>query len=141
MGFGHGKYDKTRSEILYTICTFQVSDPFTRRKTQPVLATHVLKKNGDDAKGVQEADIILSDKIKQDKENLLKEKEEIKVKKEAAEDMFSAHDFDITIDLDTVSSNSSASNVNLKPVTATTQSAGPKKSLNLADYKKKRGLI
>ena len=106
-----------------------------------MLATHVLKKNGDDAKGGQEADIILSDKIKQDKENLLKEKEEIKVKKEAAEDMFSAHDFDITIDLDTVSSNSSASNVNLKPVTATTQSAGPKKSLNLADYKKKRGLI
>ena len=47
----------------------------------------------------------------------------------------------IGLDLDTVSGNSSASNVNLKPVTATTQSAGPKKSLNLADYKKKRGLI
>ena len=26
---------------------FQVSDPFTRRKTQPVLATHVLRKEGD----------------------------------------------------------------------------------------------
>ena len=106
-----------------------------------MLATHVLKKEGDDAKGVPETAIVPSDKIKQDKENLMKEKEEIKAKKEAAEDLFSAHDFDITIDLDTVSSNSSASNVNLKPVTATAQSAGPKKSLNLADYKKKRGLI
>ena len=101
----------------------------------------MLKKEGDDAKGVPETAIVPSDKIKQDKENLMKEKEEIKAKKEAAEDLFSAHDFDITIDLDTVSSNSSASNVNLKPVTATAQSAGPKKSLNLADYKKKRGLI
>ena len=78
--------------------------------------------------------------IKQDKENVKKEEAEVKVEKEAAEDLFSAHDFDITIDLD-VSGNSSASNVNLKPVSSTKQSSGPKKSLNLADYKKKRGLI
>ena len=41
-----------------------------------------------------------------------------------------------------VSGNNSAANVNLKPVTSTKQgNVGPKKSLNLADYKKKRGLI
>lgn len=118
-----------------------VSDPFTRRKTQPVLATHVLKKEGEETRSSVQVDIIPSDQIKLDKENVEKDKDEAKMKKEAAEDLFSAHDFDITIDLDTVSSNSSTSNVNLKPVTATTQSAGPKKSLNLADYKKKRGLI
>ena len=42
-------------------------------------------------------DIIPSDQIKLDKENVLKDKEERKAKKEAAEDLFSAHDFDITI--------------------------------------------
>ena len=42
-------------------------------------------------------DIIPSDQIKLDKENVLKDKEEEKTKKEAAEDLFSAHDFDITI--------------------------------------------
>ena len=44
-----------------------------------------------------QVDIIPSDQIKLDKENVLKDKEEEKTKKEAAEDLFSAHDFDITI--------------------------------------------
>ena len=44
-------------------------------------------------------DIIPSDKVKLDKENVEKDKSDIKSKKEAAEDLFSAHDFDITIDL------------------------------------------
>ena len=61
-------------------------------------------------------------------------------KKDPVDDLFSAHDFDITIDLG-VSGQNSAANVNLKPVTNIKPTTGPKKSLNLADYKKKRGLI
>ena len=67
-------------------------------------------------------------------------KEEDDSKKDPVDDLFSAHDFDITIDLG-VSGQNSAANVNLKPVTNIKPSTGPKKSLNLADYKKKRGLI
>ena len=44
-----------------------------------------------------QVDIIPSDQIKLDKENVEKDKDEAKIKKEAAEDLFSAHDFDITI--------------------------------------------
>ena len=81
----------------------------------------------------------------EEKEAKKEEKEaEIKVeedtKKDPVDDLFSAHDFDITIDLG-VSGQNTAANVNLKPVTNIKPSTGPKKSLNLADYKKKRGLI
>jgi len=57
------------------------------------------------------------------------------------EDLFNAHDFDITIDLEVAMPNTPV-NVNLKPVSNDIKKdTGPKKSLNLADYKKKRGLI
>ena len=76
----------------------QVSDPFTRRKTQPVLPTHVLKK-GEGAVAVKTEDS--KEAVKLDKENLKKTEAEEKPvpKPEAAGDLFSAHDFDITIDL------------------------------------------
>jgi len=118
----------------------QVSDPFTRRKTQPTLATAVLKKKDPEIKTEIKTELP-TDKVKVNKENEYSDKPETKVKVECeAQDLFNAHDFDITIDLD-VSSNSSSTSVNLKPVSSTKQSSGPKKSLNLADYKKKRGLI
>ena len=69
-----------------------------------------------------------------------KAEEEEKKENRPLDDLFSAHNFDITIDLD-VSSPNNATNVNLKPVVHTKKDNGPKKSLNLADYKKKRGLI
>ena len=50
-------------------------------------------------------DIIPGDKVKLDKENVEKDKSDIKSKKEAAEDLFSAHDFDITIDLGEITDN------------------------------------
>jgi RNA polymerase-associated protein RTF1 len=55
-------------------------------------------------------------------------------------DLFSAHDFDIKIDLSTGTPNT-ALKLNLTPVGSVKPDNGPKKSLNLADYKKKRGLI
>jgi len=123
----------------------EVNDPFTRRKTAPVLATSVLKKK-------EIPDVITSEflaeyakKQKEEKEVKKEEtepevKSETDAKKDPVDDLFSAHDFDITIDLG-VSGQNSAANVNLKPVTNIKPTTGPKKSLNLADYKKKRGLI
>merc|ERR1712241_572422 len=81
-----------------------VSDPFTRRKTQPVLPTHVLKKKEAELKNGPQAsnkDGITESQDKIDKENLVKKEcSDTKVEKDAtAEDLFSAHNFDITIDL------------------------------------------
>ena len=73
------------------------------------------------------------------KKEKMKEEEEKKENK-PLDDLFSAHNFDITIDLDVTSPNNAAG-VSLKPVVHAKKDNGPKKSLNLADYKKKRGLI
>jgi len=135
-----------REEIARKKLEGEVNDPFTRRKTAPVLATSVLKKKGipevitseflaEYAKKQKEEDGV---KLKQ--EPGAEKKTEDDSKKDPIDDLFSAHDFDITIDLG-ASGQNSAANVNLKPVTNIKPSTGPKKSLNLADYKKKRGLI
>lgn len=60
--------------------------------------------------------------------------------KTTTDDLFSAHDFDIKIDLEVPLPSAPVS------VTVTAQSGGnrepgPRRSLNLQDYKKKRGLI
>lgn len=54
------------------------------------------------------------------------------------DDLFSAHDFDIKIDLELPLPTTS---VSVTPKTNTTHTLGPRRSLNLQDYKKKRGLI
>ncbi|XP_040573431.1 RNA polymerase-associated protein Rtf1 [Lepeophtheirus salmonis] len=57
-------------------------------------------------------------------------------------DLFDAHNFDIEIDVDTTLGPSNPVNVNLKPVSLAQKDTGPaKRSLNLDDYKKRRGLI
>eukprot|EP00090_Calanus_glacialis_P047116 TRINITY_DN9579_c0_g1_i1.p1 TRINITY_DN9579_c0_g1~~TRINITY_DN9579_c0_g1_i1.p1 ORF type:complete len:656 (-),score=273.09 TRINITY_DN9579_c0_g1_i1:250-2217(-) len=123
----------------------EVNDPFTRRKTAPVLATSVLKKKGIPQIITSEFLAEYSKKQKEEGETskdnpVTEKKDENDSKKDPVDDLFNAHDFDITIDLG-VSGQNSAANVNLKPVTNIKPSTGPKKSLNLADYKKKRGLI
>jgi len=125
----------------------EVNDPFTRRKTAPVLATSVLKRKDKDIPENMTSEMLaeLTKKQKEEQEAAKAKTEstakvEEEVKKDPVDDLFSAHDFDITIDLG-VSGQNSAANVNLKPVTQIKPSTGPKKSLNLADYKKKRGLI
>lgn len=64
--------------------------------------------------------------------------------KEKSDNLFSAHDFDIEIDLDgpifSKSFDSASTAVMPKPV-MNVKDSGPKRSLNLEDYKKKRGLI
>lgn len=55
----------------------------------------------------------------------------------SSEDMFNAHDFDITIDLDVPSGGASV----VVPTGSSTGVTAPKRSLNLEAYKKRRGLI
>jgi RNA polymerase-associated protein RTF1 len=74
------------------------------------------------------------------KDDKSKQKEEKKENEPSSADLFSAHDFDIKIDLGVATPNT-ALKLNLTPVGNLKPDNGPKKSLNLADYKKKRGLI
>jgi len=55
------------------------------------------------------------------------------------DDLFSAHNFDITIDLE-VPNAANPIGVSAKP-SMLIKDPGPRRSLNLEDYKKKRGLI
>ena len=81
-----------------------------------------------------------NDKEAAEKEKEIKDEEEKKENKPLIDDLFSSHNFDVDIDLNVASPNN-ATNVNVKPVVHAKKDNGPKKSLNLADYKKKRGLI
>lgn len=140
---------KAEEDIRMTIAmkekAGEVSDPFTRRKTKPTLATAVIAKKlhqiatGEEIKAPERnitkdtsvKAVVYRSKTDNKKEN----KPETKAK-----DLFSAHDFDIDINLDTFTPNS-AIKTNNTPIVNTQPDIGPKKSLNLSDYKKKRGLI
>jgi len=116
------------------------SDPFTRRKTKPILASSVMKKARKEDSAV--AALKITKKPEQDTADTSKSQSSKDDKKEnlPKKDLFSAHDFDIDINLDSFTPNS-AIKMNLTPVVATKMEVGPKRSLNLADYKAKRGLI
>jgi len=115
----------------------EVHDPFTRRKTQPKIAQ--VKK---EAPAVVNPVAVEASKDEEatKKEKDIKDEEEKKENKPLIDDLFSSHNFDVDIDLNVASPNN-ATNVNVKPVVHAKKDNGPKKSLNLADYKKKRGLI
>ncbi|KAL0133477.1 hypothetical protein PUN28_000904 [Cardiocondyla obscurior] len=116
----------------------KVDDPFTRRSTKP----RMVYKPEDESEVI--ATIPVNDKSNSqsagdsvsaaDKENGQESK-----KKQSTEDLFNAHDFDITIDLEVPIPNNPVS-VLPKPIN-NIKDTGPRRSLNLEDYKKKRGLI
>ncbi|KAL0273497.1 UNVERIFIED_CONTAM: hypothetical protein PYX00_006144 [Menopon gallinae] len=127
----------------------KVDDPFTRRSTKP----RMIFKAQDQMEGMSAASRAEAQR-KQDQNDLdamsafmstpiptsLKEPEKKKeIKTGNTEDLFSAHNFDITIDLE-VPIPSNPIGVSAKPVNFVKDS-GPRRSLNLEDYKKKRGLI
>jgi len=116
----------------------KTEDPFTRRSTKPRMNT---KK---DEEPLPISDSIAAQikatetqKIENEKNNIDKEKSKT-VPKPKTGDLFSAHDFDITIDLE-VPLPSQPVMVTPKPVA--NMKEAPRRSLNLEDYKKKRGLI
>lgn len=121
-------------------------DPFTRRRCAPTLVT----KSRDPA--INSAMLLelakkkqLEEKKRKEEEEALKkqkelEKQKIKaqVKNPQEEDLFSAHDFDINIDLQAPSIGISYRQSNRPPAAPP---SAPKRSLNLEEYKKMRGLI
>ena len=124
----------TREEMARVKREGEVHDPFTRRKTAPSIVPRKKKEL------IVGSDIFTEDKETSAKDSKEKENDDDKKENKPMDDMFSAHNFDIAIDLDVATPNN-ATNVSLKPVVHAKKDNGPKKSLNLADYKKKRGLI
>lgn len=106
------------------------SDPFTRRSTKPKMA---FKAN----KGAPEAEEeLMMPPVEPPKSSKAKEK---KNEDHCSADVYSLHDFEIDLDVALPMTNVAAAP---KPVEKI-QDSGPKirRSLNLEDYKKKRGLI
>lgn len=135
------------------------NNPFTRRKCNPRMVTKTGKQDIDPSFLKQMAEM----KEKQEKENRQKmeaqkrkqdesdhsEKAKKKLKAPVKEDLFDAHDFDIEIDVGATLDINGQTNVapstgmsSARPTTMAPRDSGPnKRSLNLSDYKKKRGLI
>jgi len=112
----------------------KVMDPFTRRSTRPSMVT----------KRVEVTSVITENPfaVKQkEPENKVVEipKDDVKKVQSKVDDLYLAHNFDIKIDLD-VPSIESPMNTITKSVSNAAKEA-PRRSLNLEDYKKKRGLL
>merc|ERR1719189_599141 len=141
----------------------EVSNPFIRRKCKPRMSS-----GGPSVKSVEQKPAEKENSIKMQDTTIVHasmekrkadDKDEPKAKKKAKlgsglplsmqkEDLFDAHNFDIEIDVDTNligNPNPGAAGapmvapINLKPTSS--ERAPAKRSLNLDDYKKKRGLI
>ncbi|XP_015912368.1 RNA polymerase-associated protein RTF1 homolog [Parasteatoda tepidariorum] len=120
-------------------------DPFTRRRCAPTLVTK--------SRDVPMNSALLLELAKQKElEKKRKQEEDVQKKKELEnqkmannssqnnhdEDLFSAHDFEIKIDLQMPNSISITAHSNRVP---SAPPAAPKRSLNLEEYKKRRRLI
>lgn len=105
------------------------SDPFTRRSTKPKMAFK--------AQQAPEEELMMAPEPP--KANKLKEKRA--EEHSSADNLYSLHDFEIDVDLDVTMPMTNVAALP-KPVEKM-QDSGPKvrRSLNLEDYKKKRGLI
>lgn len=122
----------------------EVSDPYTRRKTKPVLSTGgKAKADGEmgDAAMKPPAPVPLKKPVIRPPELL-----EPKTKKNHITlpklDIFDVHNFDLDINVDENQVIPLTPAINLKPVTASANPAGPaKRSLKLDEWKKKRGII
>ncbi|XP_050502596.1 RNA polymerase-associated protein Rtf1 [Diabrotica virgifera virgifera] len=114
----------------------KADDPFTRRSTKPRMN---FKAGEKEARALKEAEIakLAAERKKNEKIEVLETKKSAQPAQVSQDDLFSAHDFDIKIDLEVPLA---ATPVNVVPKTMTKDLA-PKRSLNLQDYKKKRGLI
>ncbi|CAH1105776.1 unnamed protein product [Psylliodes chrysocephalus] len=114
----------------------KIEDPFTRRSTKPRMN---FKSGEKEAREQLEAEMAIKSGVVKKPENLpvQESKKAAQPTQVTQDDLFSAHDFDIKIDLEVPLA---ATPVNVVPKTVTKDLA-PKRSLNLQDYKKKRGLI
>lgn len=111
----------------------RVDDPFTRRHTKP---TMVNRRKDPGKEDITPEATVIETRIEKAVE-LSSQTKKINPQKQG-EEMYSAHDFDIKIEFDdTPPTNTSAPPVEDKVV----KESSSKKSLNLEDYKKRKGLI
>jgi len=146
-----------------------VNDPFTRRKTTPMLSTNAAKKEEFEEEGEMTTERLLQlEKIKAEKIETDKKEREIQMEhirrkmndedmpvkknvkkngvggsKATTQDIFNAHDFDIDINVSEMTESMLPSSIAVKPVTT---SAGPsmgptKRSLKIEEWKKRKGII
>ncbi|KAG5266100.1 hypothetical protein AALO_G00249790 [Alosa alosa] len=125
----------------------QQMDPFTRRQCQPTMVSnardptvhaaiiaHLNQKYGSGSAAQENA---LDSHIQG--HGSQKDKDITKTTSDLSEDLFKVHDFDVKIDLQvpTAETKSLSVSSNSLPV----KDGAPRRSLNLEDYKKRRGLI
>uniref|UniRef100_A0A8C9TZ22 RNA polymerase-associated protein RTF1 homolog n=1 Tax=Scleropages formosus TaxID=113540 RepID=A0A8C9TZ22_SCLFO len=119
----------------------QQMDPFTRRQCKPTMVSnardpsvhaailaHLNQKYGS---GSGQDNVL--DKNKQ------KDKDVTKTTSDLSEDLFKVHDFDVKIDLQVP--NAEAKSLSVSSNALPVKDGAPRRSLNLEDYKKRRGLI
>ncbi|XP_040188056.1 RNA polymerase-associated protein RTF1 homolog [Rana temporaria] len=122
----------------------QQMDPFTRRQCKPTMVSNSRDPAVQAAVRAQlnakygTAGFLDSTKDKAMNQN--KDKDgNIKPTSDLSEDLFKVHDFDVKIDLQVPSSESKSLSISAKAPPA--KDGAPRRSLNLEDYKKRRGLI
>ncbi|TMS21450.1 RNA polymerase-associated protein RTF1-like protein [Larimichthys crocea] len=125
----------------------QQMDPFTRRQCKPTMVSnardpsvhaailaHLNQKYGSGS----QADPSSGEKNKLGQPNL-KDKDVPKPTTDLSEDLFKVHDFDVKIDLQVP--NAEAKSLSVSSNALPVKDGAPRRSLNLEDYKKRRGLI
>ncbi|KAM8736759.1 RNA polymerase-associated protein RTF1 homolog [Acanthopagrus schlegelii] len=125
----------------------QQMDPFTRRQCKPTMVSnardpsvhaailaHLNQKYGSGSQG----DPSGGDKNKLGQPNP-KDKDVPKPTTDLSEDLFKVHDFDVKIDLQVP--NAEAKSLSVSSNALPVKDGAPRRSLNLEDYKKRRGLI
>lgn len=126
----------------------QQMDPFTRRQCKPTMVSnardpsvhaailaHLNQKYGS---GSAAADPSSAEKNKQGQATT-KDKDVPKPTTDLSEDLFKVHDFDVKIDLQVP--NAEAKSLSVSSNALPVKDGAPRRSLNLEDYKKRRGLI
>lgn len=126
----------------------QQMDPFTRRQCKPTMVSnardpsvhaailaHLNQKYGSGSGGADPAN---TEKNKVGPANP-KDKDVPKPTTDLSEDLFKVHDFDVKIDLQVP--NAEAKSLSVSSNALPVKDGAPRRSLNLEDYKKRRGLI
>lgn len=126
----------------------QQMDPFTRRQCKPTMVSnardpsvhaailaHLNQKYGSGS----QPDANNAEKNKQGEKVNPKDKDVPKPTTDLSEDLFKVHDFDVKIDLQVP--NAEAKSLSVSSNALPVKDGAPRRSLNLEDYKKRRGLI
>lgn len=126
----------------------QQMDPFTRRQCKPTMVSnardpsvhaailaHLNQKYGSGS----QPDVPSAEKNKLGEKANPKDKDVPKPTTDLSEDLFKVHDFDVKIDLQVP--NAEAKSLSVSSNALPVKDGAPRRSLNLEDYKKRRGLI